>query len=76
MEQDIDKGGKITSVFLGQPMGTGPVAKEPISTKGPRITSEIFALPLCRAGAVFRRRLHFPKDQKFGGASAPGSAWP
>jgi ribonuclease G len=41
MEQDIDKGGKITSVLSANQWVLVQVAKEPISTKGPRITSEI-----------------------------------
>ncbi len=41
MLPDIDKGGKITDVLSsGQPVMV-QIAKEPISTKGPRLTSEI-----------------------------------
>ncbi|MEW5846958.1 MAG: Rne/Rng family ribonuclease [Bacteroidota bacterium] len=41
MLPDIDKGGKITDVLsTGQPVMV-QIAKEPISTKGPRLTSEI-----------------------------------
>jgi len=41
MLPDIDKGGKITDVLSsGQPVLV-QIAKEPISTKGPRLTSEI-----------------------------------
>lgn len=40
-EKDIDKGGKIDQVLQqGQPILV-QIAKEPISTKGPRITSEV-----------------------------------
>lgn len=41
LEKDIDKGGKIDQVLhQGQPILV-QIAKEPISTKGPRITSEV-----------------------------------
>ncbi len=40
-EPDIDKGGKINSVLTANQWALVQVAKEPISTKGPRITSEI-----------------------------------
>lgn len=40
-EQDIDKGGKITSVLTANQHVLVQIAKEPISTKGPRITSEL-----------------------------------
>ena len=40
-EKDIDKGGKITNVLSSNQWVLVQVAKEPISTKGPRITSEI-----------------------------------
>lgn len=41
LEKDIDKGGKIDQVLQqGQPVLV-QIAKEPISTKGPRITSEV-----------------------------------
>lgn len=40
-EKDIDKGGKITGVLSTNQWVLVQVAKEPISTKGPRITSEI-----------------------------------
>lgn len=41
LEADIDKAGKITSVLSsGQPVLV-QIAKEPISTKGPRLSSEI-----------------------------------
>ena len=41
IEKDIDKGGKITNVLSSNQWVLVQVAKEPISTKGPRITSEI-----------------------------------
>lgn len=40
-EPDIDKGGRITNVLNNNQWVVVQVAKEPISTKGPRITSEI-----------------------------------
>lgn len=40
-EKDIDKGGKIGDVINSQQQILVQVAKEPISTKGPRITTEI-----------------------------------
>ncbi|MFM9028411.1 MAG: ribonuclease E/G [Bacteroidota bacterium] len=40
-EQDIDKSGKINSVLSANQWVLVQVAKEPISTKGPRITSEL-----------------------------------
>lgn len=41
LERDIDKGGKIDqAIHQGQPILV-QIAKEPISTKGPRITSEV-----------------------------------
>ncbi|MCC7232934.1 MAG: Rne/Rng family ribonuclease [Bacteroidia bacterium] len=40
-EQDINKGGKITQVLSPNQWVLVQVAKEPISSKGPRITSEI-----------------------------------
>lgn len=41
MEQDINKGGKISEVLQGGQEILVQVAKEPISSKGPRISSEI-----------------------------------
>ncbi len=41
MEKDIEKTGKITSVLTNGQQILVQVAKEPISTKGPRISSEI-----------------------------------
>ena len=41
MEKDIDKGGKITQVLSSNQWLMVQVAKEPISTKGPRITTDI-----------------------------------
>ncbi len=41
MEPDIDKGGKISSVLSPNQIVLVQIAKEPISTKGPRITSEL-----------------------------------
>jgi ribonuclease G len=41
LERDIDKGGKITNVLAPNQWMLVQVAKEPISSKGPRITSEI-----------------------------------
>jgi len=41
LEHDIDKGGKISNVLAANYQVLVQVAKEPISTKGPRITSEI-----------------------------------
>lgn len=41
MEPDIDKTGKISKILTPNQMMMVQVAKEPISTKGPRITSEI-----------------------------------
>ncbi len=41
VERDIDKGGKITNVLTPNQWVLVQVAKEPISSKGPRITSEI-----------------------------------
>jgi ribonuclease G len=41
LEQDINKGGKITNVLSVNQWVLVQVAKEPISSKGPRITSEI-----------------------------------
>ena len=40
-EKDIEKTGKITNVLSGNQPVLVQIAKEPISTKGPRITSEI-----------------------------------
>lgn len=40
-ENDIDKGGKITQVLAPGQLVLIQIAKEPISTKGPRLTSEI-----------------------------------
>ncbi|PCJ89519.1 MAG: ribonuclease E/G [Flavobacteriales bacterium] len=40
-EKDIDKGGKINQVLSEGQFITVQITKEPISTKGPRITSEI-----------------------------------
>lgn len=40
-EKDIDKGGKITEVVKNGQNVIVQVAKEPISTKGPRLTSEL-----------------------------------
>lgn len=40
-EQDIDKNGKITDVLTVGQTVIVQIAKEPISTKGPRLTSEI-----------------------------------
>ena len=40
-EPDIDKGGRITNVLNNNQWVVVQVAKEPISTKGPRITSEL-----------------------------------
>lgn len=40
-EKDINKGGKIGDVINNQQVVLVQVAKEPISTKGPRITTEI-----------------------------------
>ncbi len=40
-EKDIDKHGKITDVLKGGQYILVQIAKEPISTKGPRLTSEI-----------------------------------
>ncbi len=41
MEKDIEKTGKITEVLTGGQQILVQVAKEPISTKGPRISSEL-----------------------------------
>ncbi len=41
VEKDIDKGGKINNVLSTNQWVLVQVAKEPISSKGPRITSEI-----------------------------------
>lgn len=41
MEHDIDKNGKINDVVSGSQNILVQIAKEPISTKGPRLTSEI-----------------------------------
>lgn len=41
LEKDIDKGGKITNVLSPNQWTLVQVAKEPISSKGPRITSEL-----------------------------------
>ena len=41
LEQDIDKGGKITQVLASNQNIMVQIAKEPISTKGPRISCEI-----------------------------------
>lgn len=41
LEKDIDKGGKINNVLSSNQWLLVQVAKEPISSKGPRITSEI-----------------------------------
>lgn len=41
MEPDIDKGGKISQVLTVNQSILVQIAKEPISTKGPRVTSEI-----------------------------------
>ena len=41
IEPDIDKTGKIAQVLAGQQHVLVQIAKEPISTKGPRITSEL-----------------------------------
>ena len=40
-DKDIDKGGKITNVLSPNQWVLVQVAKEPISSKGPRITSEL-----------------------------------
>lgn len=40
-EKDIDKTGKITQVLTSGQQILGQIAKEPISTKGPRISTEI-----------------------------------
>ncbi|MFM8433653.1 MAG: ribonuclease E/G [Bacteroidota bacterium] len=40
-EKDIDKGGKINSVLTANQWVLVQVAKEPISTKGPRITTDL-----------------------------------
>jgi len=40
-EPDIDKNGKITDILTGGQLIIVQVTKEPISTKGPRLTSEI-----------------------------------
>ena len=40
-EKDIDKSGKIADILTGLNEIVIQIAKEPISTKGPRITSEI-----------------------------------
>ncbi len=40
-EPDIDKNGKISDVLAGGQLIVVQVTKEPISTKGPRLTSEI-----------------------------------
>lgn len=40
-EKDIDKNGKISDVLRGGQLILVQIAKEPISTKGPRLTSEI-----------------------------------
>ncbi len=41
LDSDIDKNGKITNVLSGNQTVLVQIAKEPISTKGPRLTSEI-----------------------------------
>ncbi len=41
LEKDIDKGGKITNVLSPNQWALVQVAKEPISSKGPRVTSEL-----------------------------------
>ena len=41
LDKDIDKGGKITNVLSPNQWVLVQVAKEPISSKGPRITSEL-----------------------------------
>ena len=40
-ESDIPKGGKITEVFQGKPEVMVQILKEPISSKGPRLSCEI-----------------------------------
>lgn len=41
LEKDIDKNGKISDVLKGGQLVLVQIAKEPISTKGPRLSSEI-----------------------------------
>ena len=41
VEKDIDKGGKITNVLSPNQWALVQVAKEPISSKGPRVTSDL-----------------------------------
>ena len=41
LETDIDKNGKITDVLKSGQLALVQIAKEPISTKGPRLSSEI-----------------------------------
>jgi ribonuclease G len=41
LEADIEKTGKIAQVISGQQLVLVQIAKEPISSKGPRITSEL-----------------------------------
>ncbi len=41
LEPDINKGGKITQVLSSNQWALVQVAKEPISSKGPRVTSEL-----------------------------------
>ncbi|HBZ21591.1 MAG TPA: ribonuclease E/G [Bacteroidales bacterium] len=41
LEEDIDKDGKITDVLTGGQTVLVQISKEPISTKGPRLSSEI-----------------------------------
>jgi ribonuclease G len=41
LETDIDKNGKISNVLKGGQLVLVQIAKEPISTKGPRLSSEI-----------------------------------
>ncbi len=41
LEADLDKGGKVTSVIAANQWLPVQIAKEPISTKGPRISSDI-----------------------------------
>jgi len=63
MEEDIDKNGKITDILKENQQVLVQVAKEPISTKGPRITSEItLARQIYRSCAFFRTYIRISEN--------------
>lgn len=70
LEADINKGGKITQVLSPNQWVLVQVAKEPISSKGPRITSELSLqeglLYSCHFLKWYRfhRKLKAPKKDK------------